>query len=289
VAYPKHENRRLSLADSLFKLSDPAKLRRFEALAEGSGYLTIIDFDPAGTGDALPRTGGAPERKNFQYSRSLIPLLSSPGGCDFFCRHQRNSGDRGRDAFSRYREMEGLFASLTADFLSAAIAGHLTVTGFVGTNIQTLDPQLFAVPGLRLHFERNEIELPDGRTVFGIGVKINQPPQAAALDGVTADPSSQSPELAASSINQGSGTIQLSQYSGRGSKGRIPKPIWKGAKTEALRWLADEGCPEPGDGGQTRLEEHIKDWLILSDYYPAESTVRRHVVLWIHEFRGNLP
>jgi hypothetical protein len=66
-------------------------------------------------------------------------------------------------------------------------------------------------------------------------------------------------------------------------KGRVPQPIWTAAKAEAMRWLADNGHPVPGDGGQTRLEQHIADWLALRGHHPAESTVRSHVVEWIDE------
>jgi hypothetical protein len=287
MAHSRHENRKLSLTDAFIKISDPAKLKSFEARAEASGYLTILDFGPPGTEDAPPSTRDAPEGEDFQHSRCLIALLSKPGGCDFFFRQQLNLGDRVKDAFSRYREIEDLFTSLTADFLAAAIAGHFTVTGFVGANFQTLDPQLFGVPGLCLHFDRNEIELPDGRLIFGIQITINQHPQDALADGVATDNPNQSRGLGGSSSDKDPSTNQLSDSGRRTHKGRRPKPIWKHAKTEAMRWFDDEGWPEAGDGGQARLEKHIADWLEDRGHRASESTVRRHVRQWIDEFRAS--
>jgi hypothetical protein len=70
--------------------------------------------------------------------------------------------------------------------------------------------------------------------------------------------------------------------------GRIPKPVWGGAKAEAMRWLDDNGHPQPGDGGQAQLERHIADWLAQRGEHPVESTIRVHVTGWIDEFRAAL-
>jgi len=87
--------------------------------------------------------------------------------------------------------------------------------------------------------------------------------------------------------DKGSKTDHRSGSGRRKGRGRIPSPIWKAAETGAMRWFDDNGCPEPWDGGQTKLEDHIKDWLAERDFYPAESTVRDHVRKWIDEFRKN--
>jgi hypothetical protein len=71
-------------------------------------------------------------------------------------------------------------------------------------------------------------------------------------------------------------------------KGRRPNPIWEYAKKEAMQWFDENGYPEPGDGGQARLEKHIKDRLGAHDQYPAESTIRKHVVRWIKDYRDGL-
>jgi hypothetical protein len=71
-------------------------------------------------------------------------------------------------------------------------------------------------------------------------------------------------------------------------RGRIPNPVWKHAKAEAILWLGENGYPEPGDGGQGNLEKHITDWLADRDHHPAESTVRSYVAGWISEYRDNL-
>ena len=74
----------------------------------------------------------------------------------------------------------------------------------------------------------------------------------------------------------------------RKGKGRIPNPVWKDAKTEAMKWLKDNGCPASGDGRQTDLEGHIADFLDSRGYDLAESTIRSHVAGWIVEYRGFL-
>ena len=55
-----------------------------------------------------------------------------------------------------------------------------------------------------------------------------------------------------------------------------------------MEWLDYNGCPDPWDGGQAKLEDHIKDWLAARGRYPAESTVRDHVRKCIDEFRNRL-
>jgi hypothetical protein len=74
----------------------------------------------------------------------------------------------------------------------------------------------------------------------------------------------------------------------RKGKGRIPNPVWKDAKTEAMKWLKDNGCPASGDGRQTDLEGHIADFLDSRGYDLADSTIRSHVAGWIVEYRGFL-
>jgi hypothetical protein len=66
------------------------------------------------------------------------------------------------------------------------------------------------------------------------------------------------------------------------------KPFWDKARVEALKWLDEEGYPEPGDGGQAKLEKHIVNWLRLRGHKASPSTIRSHVGRWIREFRDNL-
>lgn len=67
--------------------------------------------------------------------------------------------------------------------------------------------------------------------------------------------------------------------------GRPPAPFWAAAEEEAMRWLADEGYPMPGDGRQAELERHIASWLQERGHEPAEPTIRNHVRDWIAKFR----
>jgi hypothetical protein len=55
-----------------------------------------------------------------------------------------------------------------------------------------------------------------------------------------------------------------------------------------MDWLEQNGFPEPGDGGQANLERCVADVLAARGYYPAESTIRRHVRRWIDEYRGRV-
>jgi len=45
--------------------------------------------------------------------------------------------------------------------------------------------------------------------------------------------------------------------------------------------------PEPGDGGQAKLEKHIAYWLGVRGHKASPSTIRSHVGRWIREFRDN--
>jgi hypothetical protein len=70
--------------------------------------------------------------------------------------------------------------------------------------------------------------------------------------------------------------------------GRTRKPFWAEARSVAMAWLEDEGCPDPGDGNQARLEHHVADWLSERDHDSSEATIRRHVANWIAERRDEL-
>jgi hypothetical protein len=68
-------------------------------------------------------------------------------------------------------------------------------------------------------------------------------------------------------------------------RGRMEAPFWPEARKVAIEWLVDEGCPAPRDGNQSRLEQHITDWLTERGHNAAEPTIRRHVTKWIAEQR----
>jgi hypothetical protein len=69
---------------------------------------------------------------------------------------------------------------------------------------------------------------------------------------------------------------------------RPPQPFWDDARQIALTWLDDNGFPQPGDGGQAKLERHITDWLFNRGHNPAESTIRKYVSRWIQEHKKGL-
>ena len=56
----------------------------------------------------------------------------------------------------------------------------------------------------------------------------------------------------------------------------------------AFDWLIDNGCPEPGDGNQAKLEERVTNWLEDHGHEASEAAVRRHVVRWIKDRRAEL-
>jgi hypothetical protein len=76
-------------------------------------------------------------------------------------------------------------------------------------------------------------------------------------------------------------------------RGQPPSPsrekkFWPAAREAAVEWLADNGCPAPGDGNQAELERYVTDWLEDHGHQASESTVRRHVARWIKEYRDKL-
>jgi hypothetical protein len=77
---------------------------------------------------------------------------------------------------------------------------------------------------------------------------------------------------------------ELGMFAAKPKPSRL-KPFWGAAREEAITWLKDNGYPQPGDGGQGKLEKHIAGWLAShGDHHPAESTIRDHVRCWIREF-----
>jgi len=66
------------------------------------------------------------------------------------------------------------------------------------------------------------------------------------------------------------------------------KPFWPAAREVAQDWLIQNGCPEPGDGEQTALEQHVAIWLDNRGHAARESTVRGHVKRWIDERHAEL-
>jgi hypothetical protein len=66
------------------------------------------------------------------------------------------------------------------------------------------------------------------------------------------------------------------------------KPFWPAAGGAAFDWLIDNGCPEPGDGNQAKLEERVTNWLEDHGHEASEAAVRRHVVRWIKDRRAKL-
>jgi hypothetical protein len=67
------------------------------------------------------------------------------------------------------------------------------------------------------------------------------------------------------------------------------KPFWSDARKIALEWLDENGYPQPGDGGQAKLESSIAEWLSVRGHRAAESTIREHVSAWIEEYKATLP
>jgi hypothetical protein len=259
------EARNLSLLAAVIEAADPAKLKRFDNLAA-----------------------------EFRCGRDLIARLSEPAGSS---KHlwtlQYELRAHSKDPSRLCCEMQDLHASLIADFLTVAMEARFTVKGFIGATSQSLDPELFGIPGLQLRLDRNEIALPDGRIVFGIQIRINPQSEVAGGREALAQPSS-GPKGDGSNLPSEAGASPSDKAlkpgyqldSGRRRRGgRIPKPIWKAAETEMMRWLDDNGCPEPGDGGQAALERHIAEWFARSDRYPAESTVRAHVAACVTQRR----
>jgi len=65
-------------------------------------------------------------------------------------------------------------------------------------------------------------------------------------------------------------------------------PHWGDARIEAFRRLRENPYPRRGDGGQSKLEGHMRRWLDDRGYHVAESTIRKHVRQWMDEFEQSL-
>jgi len=69
---------------------------------------------------------------------------------------------------------------------------------------------------------------------------------------------------------------------------RRERPFWSDARAVAMKWLEENGYPQPGDGGQAALERQIADWLSRHEHTSGEATVRRHTRSWIKEYRARV-
>jgi len=136
---------KLSLSRAFIDLADPAKLKRFDSLAE-----------------------------QFGLGRNLFTLLSKPGGSsEHVWNHQYELTRQGKDSFRLCSEIQELFGSLIADFVAAGAAGRFTATGFLGFDEKTVPPKVFDDPGLRLRLDEDAIELSDGTTLRSVGVHMH--------------------------------------------------------------------------------------------------------------------
>src|SRR5205823_3038490 len=72
-------------------------------------------------------------------------------------------------------------------------------------------------------------------------------------------------------------SVKISGKQSSVNKGRRAAPFWSQAKFIGMEWLEQNGFPEPGDGGQARLEQHIADWLFGQGLNASTPTIRRHV------------
>ena len=66
------------------------------------------------------------------------------------------------------------------------------------------------------------------------------------------------------------------------------KPFWPDAHRAIFEWLIDQGCPEPGDGGQANIERFTAGWLEARGHKAGETTIRRHVARCITKRRAEL-
>jgi hypothetical protein len=69
---------------------------------------------------------------------------------------------------------------------------------------------------------------------------------------------------------------------------RRKAPYWAIGRKPAMDWLEQNGFPEPGDGGQAKLERYVADVLGAWGHHPAESTIRAYVRKWIDEYRARV-
>jgi hypothetical protein len=70
--------------------------------------------------------------------------------------------------------------------------------------------------------------------------------------------------------------------------GSTSRLFWVEARKVAMDWLADEGCPAPGDGRQAILKDHMARWLSDRGHEAGKSTIRRYVAQWIAGRRAEL-
>jgi hypothetical protein len=121
-------------------------------------------------------------------------------------------------------------------------------------------------------------------------VRVRWSDLAAELEaaGFGADESEDHAEVdrvAADKLRAGDAARRNTRIAARPSR---EKPFWPAAHKVARKWLIENGCPEPGDGYQTALEQHVAQWLENCGHAAGESTVRRHVKRWIDERHAEL-
>lgn len=155
-------------------------------------------------------------------------------------------------------------------------------------DIVRIDPIQWA--GLRLQsLSGHDIAVPIGSEGAPLGLAR---PLADYLSGTV--PASFTPTVWPDPLFPGDRAMSLwSADGGTPEKpgGRPPsreKPFWPAAHAAIFEWLEDNGCPEPGDGGQANIERFIAGWLEDRGHKAGETTIRRHVVRCIRERRAEL-
>jgi hypothetical protein len=151
----------LSLLGAFIEISDLAKLKRFDELADEVGH-----------------------------GRNLLQLLSRPGeASEHLWGRQYELRRQGKDAFALCRDIQDLFGALVADFLAAGAAGRFSAKGFLGADEKTVPLRMFGDSRLRLRLDEDAIELPDGSTLGCVSVDIHRNHDAAAPSDGDAVPS----------------------------------------------------------------------------------------------------
>jgi hypothetical protein len=70
------------------------------------------------------------------------------------------------------------------------------------------------------------------------------------------------------------------------NRGRPAAPIWVAGEKFIDGWLDENGFPEPGDGGRSKLEAAVGEFLAgQTEQPPARSTIQNHVTKRIHAYK----
>ncbi len=236
----------LTLIDALIELADPAKWARYcEMLAEM--HARMLQPRPFAPVKIEPQ-----HHNRTDYGRERLRNLSMRGGDMFLSYQEAVARQHGLGEY--FDEIHRLDCEIVADFRIAGVAGRFNVTAFLDAVMENVDPRLFGVPQVRLRFDQNTIELPEGRIMYGIQIRITRQPEVS--DEVAAPAIEHLPVLNAATVpselasaSAEVGTLDLGDVGIRSELRPAPDTEIHKAMTRAYHEAAEAGRKPPNIKG----------------------------------------